>query len=48
MSEQQPLNEFTREEWFDVVRTLKPDLSEEQFEELWDDFQQMKQRKKLQ
>ncbi|MGB3749408.1 MAG: hypothetical protein WA961_14505 [Rhodanobacter sp.] len=31
------LNEYTKAEWFDVGRRLKPDLTWEEFETMWAD-----------
>jgi hypothetical protein len=39
------LDEFSKEEWQDVSRKLRPDWTDEQFEEAWVEFQEMKRRK---
>jgi hypothetical protein len=36
------LNEFDKEEWFDVCRQLKPGLSRLQYEKEWAKFQAFK------
>lgn len=36
------LNEFDKAEWFDVARKLKPDLTPEEYDLMWDDFQRAK------
>jgi hypothetical protein len=36
------LDEFDREEWWDVARKLRPDWTREQFDAEWDDFQRSK------
>lgn len=33
------LDEFDAVEWFDVCRRLQPDLTQERFDELWNEFQ---------
>lgn len=42
------LNEFTKEEWRDVARIVRPDLTDEEYNTMWDDFIQEKARKQLQ
>lgn len=42
------LHEYTKDEWRDVARNVRPDLSDEEFDRMWDDFQEMKARKALQ
>lgn len=46
------LDEYDAVEWFDVCRRLKPDLTQERFDELWTAFQTDKaawlQRQRLQ
>lgn len=32
------LDRFTKEEWFDVARRVRPDLAWEEFERTWADF----------
>lgn len=32
------LDEFDKDEWFDVARRLKPGLSREDYEGMWEDF----------
>lgn len=36
------LDEFDKDEWREVVRLVRPDWTDEQFDEAWDDFQRMK------
>lgn len=35
-------------EWWDVCRRVKPHLTWEDFEELWEEFQELKRKKTLQ
>lgn len=42
------LNELDKIEWRDVVRRVRPDWSDEQFEIAWAAFQQEKRAKRLQ
>lgn len=42
------LNEFDKEEWFDVARALKPGLPREEYEEMWKRFQADKAARALQ
>lgn len=42
------LNELDVNEWRDVTRIVRPDWTDEQFDEAWEQFQQMKARKRLQ
>lgn len=42
------LNEYTRDEWWDVCRQAKPDLTREEFDRLWDEFQAEKAKRTLQ
>lgn len=39
------LNEYTKEEWLDVCRRVRPDLTEAEFEKMWADFVEEKRRK---
>ena len=39
------LDEFTKEEWFDVARRLKHGLTLEEYDEMWSEFVQYKERK---
>lgn len=36
------LDEYSKEEWFDVARSLKPGLSDEEYDRMWLDFCAMK------
>lgn len=40
------LDEYDREEWYDVARRLKP-LTREEFDEMWAEFCAMKDAKAL-
>ena len=40
-------HEFTKIEWWDVCRKLRPTLSWEEYEKLWEEFQIYKRTKKL-
>lgn len=42
------LNEWTKEEWWDLAATLCKDLTEEEFNQMWADFQLLKKKKKMQ
>jgi len=42
------LNEFSKDEWWDVARILSPDLSREEYDEMWADFCEVKRRRTLQ
>lgn len=35
-------------EWWDVCRSLRPDLTWQEFERMWDEFVVLKQRRTLQ
>jgi hypothetical protein len=39
------LDEFDKNEWRDVARRLKPDMTDAQFDEAWDEFQADKRRR---
>ena len=39
MSEPARLDEFDKAEWWDVCRRVKPDLTEEEYDRMWDSFQ---------
>jgi len=41
------LNEFTKEEWFDVCRRLRPHLTWGEFEAMWAEFVAAKVRRQL-
>jgi hypothetical protein len=36
------LDEFNRDEWYDVARILRPDWTEEDFDREWKEFQAAK------
>lgn len=36
------LDEFDKDEWWDVCRRLRPDLTREEYDAMWDEFQQAK------
>lgn len=36
------LDEFDEVEWFDICRKIKPDLTQEEFDAMWDSFQERK------
>lgn len=42
------LNEFTKEEWLDIVHEVRPDLTREEYDILWDNFIQLKAQRQLQ
>lgn len=41
------LDQFDKVEWRDVVRRVRPDWTDEQFEQAWAEFIEMKRRKSL-
>lgn len=41
------LNEYDADEWFDLMRSLKPGLTREQFDVLWKEFCELKRAKQL-
>lgn len=41
------LHELDKDEWRNVARKLRPDWTDEQFEEAWHEFCEMKRRKKI-
>lgn len=38
----QRVDEYTKDEWFSVVRQLKPGLTRDEYEVMWADFQRAK------
>ncbi|WP_162600832.1 hypothetical protein [Paraburkholderia sp. C35] len=46
-AEQARLNEYDANEWFDVVRSFRPDMTREQFDVMWADFQEQKRLRAL-
>lgn len=38
MCDKTKLNEYDKIEWMDVARQFKPDLTEAEYDQLWDDF----------
>ncbi len=32
------LNEYTKDEWFDIVRRINPSLTREQYDVMWEEF----------
>ena len=32
------LHEYDRNEWFDIVRRLRPDIEEKEFDRMWAEF----------
>jgi hypothetical protein len=41
------LDEFDKDEWWDIVQEIRPDLTRAEYEEMWDDFIKMKARKRV-
>lgn len=37
------LNEYTKDEWFDVLRRINPTLTREQYEVMWEEFLKRKE-----
>lgn len=48
MTEDARLNLFDKEEWWDVVRRVSPEVARETFEEMWAANMRAKERKRLQ
>lgn len=44
----EPLHMFDKDEWWDVMRRAKPDITREAFDEHWEEFQTMKRNRKMQ
>ena len=42
-----PLREYSKEEFRDIARHLRPDWTDEEFEEAWEGFLDLKRRKAL-
>lgn len=42
------LDEFTKLEWWDVARRIRPDMTAEEYDRIWDEFVALKARKALQ
>lgn len=42
------LNEFTKDEWFDIAKEMKPGLTTQEYEEMWRRFECAKSKKQLQ
>lgn len=40
--EQARLDELTREEWFALIHFIKPELTEDEFDDMWERFLTMK------
>lgn len=36
------LNEYTKEEWKDIVLHFKPELTDLEYDEMWNNFQDLK------
>lgn len=36
------LDEYTKDEWFDLARQLKPGLTRQEYDAMWDEFQAAK------
>ena len=45
MTEAVRLHEYDRNEWYDIVRRLLPDLDDEEFDRLWAEFCRVKARR---
>lgn len=44
MKNNDDLNCWTKEEWSDVVFQLQPGLSQEEYDKMWDEFQDAKRQ----
>lgn len=42
------LDEYDKTEWRDVCKTVRPDLTDKEFDAMWDDFCEMKAKKRAQ
>lgn len=42
------LDEFDKVEWRDVCKALRPDIHDAEFEDMWEEFCDMKKKKGLQ
>ena len=42
------LDEYDRNEWRDIMRRLRPDMADADFDRAWDEFQRLKAQKALQ
>jgi hypothetical protein len=40
------LDEFDKEEWWDVARRVRPDLTREEYEAMWTEFAELKRRRR--
>jgi len=41
------LNEYDADEWFDLARSLNPNLTRDQFDKQWQEFVELKRMKQL-
>ena len=41
------LREYDRVEWYDILKQLKPELTQEEFDESWDELQEIKRKREL-
>jgi len=41
------LDEFSKDEWRDVCRRVRPDIDDEQFEQEWQEFEAAKRMRKV-
>lgn len=39
------LNEFDKLEWWDVCRSVRPDITEAEFDRMWSEFQKLKAKR---
>jgi hypothetical protein len=42
------LNEYDQTEWWDICRRLRPDITEVEFAEMWEEFEEEKRRRAMQ
>lgn len=42
------LDEFDKVEWFDVAKQFLPELTQEKFNVVWDEFQELKRKRGMQ
>lgn len=48
MEDSDSLVQFDKYEWRDITRMVRPDITDDEFEEMWAEFAEMKANKELQ
>jgi hypothetical protein len=41
------LDELSADEWWDICRHFRPDVTRDEFDLMWEEFQEMKRRREL-